>query len=152
MSVKATESGGTPRCSFCHKSQDDVAYLVASPTDDPRAYICDECVDVCHSIPSERCKPQTGFMPSDIHTNPPARWEAGLSNEAEDDVRERIRQIEAKALKKLREKRTHPWLDHPLAPQLLTVTEDWIKCDRRGQNTDHQLAEMKRLAAMMPIS
>ncbi len=59
------------RCSFCHKSQDAVAKLISSPSDYPRAYICDECVAVCNSIleddrldikpaaaPSELPKPQ----------------------------------------------------------------------------------------------
>ncbi|HKD78440.1 MAG TPA: ATP-dependent Clp protease ATP-binding subunit ClpX [Candidatus Angelobacter sp.] len=40
----------TLRCSFCHKSQDAVAKLISSPSDYPRAYICDECVAVCNSI------------------------------------------------------------------------------------------------------
>src|SRR5678810_1298235 len=38
------------RCSFCHKSQDAVAKLISSPSDYPRADICDECVAVCNSI------------------------------------------------------------------------------------------------------
>src|ERR1039458_1109032 len=38
------------RCSFCHKSQGAVAKLISSPSDYPRAYICDECVAVCNSI------------------------------------------------------------------------------------------------------
>ncbi len=38
------------RCSFCHKTQDAVAKLISSPSDYPRAYICDECVAVCNSI------------------------------------------------------------------------------------------------------
>ncbi len=38
------------RCSFCHKSQDVVGKLISSPSDYPRAYICDECVAVCNSI------------------------------------------------------------------------------------------------------
>ena len=38
------------RCSFCHKSQDAVTKLISSPSDYPRAYICDECVAVCNSI------------------------------------------------------------------------------------------------------
>ncbi len=38
------------RCSFCHKAQDAVAKLISSPSDYPRAYICDECVAVCNSI------------------------------------------------------------------------------------------------------
>src|SRR2546421_11344514 len=43
-------SDETLRCSFCHKSQDAVAKLISSPSDYPRAYICDECVAVCNSI------------------------------------------------------------------------------------------------------
>jgi ATP-dependent protease Clp ATPase subunit len=31
-----------------------VAFLVASPMDHPRVYICDECIDVCHSVLEER--------------------------------------------------------------------------------------------------
>ena len=38
------------RCSFCHKSQDVVGKLISSPSDYPRAYICDECINVCNSI------------------------------------------------------------------------------------------------------
>lgn len=39
------------RCSFCHKSKDDVTKLISSPSDySPRVYICDECVWSCHSI------------------------------------------------------------------------------------------------------
>ena len=40
----------TLRCSFCQKSQDAVAKLISSPSDYPRAYICDECIAVCNSI------------------------------------------------------------------------------------------------------
>ena len=47
-----TKSGSDEilRCSFCHKSQDAVAKLISSPSDYPRADICDECVAVCNSI------------------------------------------------------------------------------------------------------
>jgi ATP-dependent Clp protease ATP-binding subunit ClpX len=45
-----TEPEEALRCSFCHKSQDAVAKLISSPSDYPRAYICDECVAVCNSI------------------------------------------------------------------------------------------------------
>jgi len=41
------------KCSFCHKSQDSVNKLISSPSDYPRAYICDECVAVCNSILEE---------------------------------------------------------------------------------------------------
>src|SRR6266849_563115 len=35
---------------FIMNSQDAVAKLISSPSDYPRAYICDECVAVCNSI------------------------------------------------------------------------------------------------------
>ena len=38
------------RCSFCQKSQKTVGRLISSPSDYPRAYICDECIAVCCSI------------------------------------------------------------------------------------------------------
>ena len=38
------------QCSFCKKSQDTVGKLISSPSDYPRAYICDECIAVCASI------------------------------------------------------------------------------------------------------
>lgn len=31
-------------CSFCRKTQDAVGKLISSPSDYPRAYICDACV------------------------------------------------------------------------------------------------------------
>jgi ATP-dependent Clp protease ATP-binding subunit ClpX len=48
------------RCSFCHKSQEAVGKLISSPSEYPRAYICDECVAVCNSIlEDDRGEPQT---------------------------------------------------------------------------------------------
>ena len=55
------------RCSFCHKSQDAVAKLISSPTDYPRAYICDECVAVCNSIlEDDRSETQTSAPPHQL--------------------------------------------------------------------------------------
>src|SRR5712671_3107317 len=48
--VKTRSPEETLHCSFCRKSQDAVAKLISSPSDYPRAYICDECVAVCNSI------------------------------------------------------------------------------------------------------
>ena len=48
--MKRTGADETLRCSFCHKSQDVVGKLISSPSDYPRAYICDECIAVCNSI------------------------------------------------------------------------------------------------------
>jgi ATP-dependent Clp protease ATP-binding subunit ClpX len=67
--VKRAGSDDALRCSFCHKSQDVVGKLISSPSDYPRAYICDECIAVCNSIleddradqpvnaPHKLCKP-----------------------------------------------------------------------------------------------
>src|SRR5947207_5037407 len=59
------------RCSFCHKSQDAVAKLISSPSDYPRAYICDECVAVCNSI-LEDDRTETHSAASPIHLPKPA--------------------------------------------------------------------------------
>ena len=48
--MKRTGTDESLRCSFCHKSQDVVGKLISSPSDYPRAYICDECIAVCNSI------------------------------------------------------------------------------------------------------
>ena len=48
--MKRTRSDDTLKCSFCHKHQSNVLKLVSSPSDYPRAYICDECIAVCNSI------------------------------------------------------------------------------------------------------
>ncbi len=48
--MKRAGSDDSLRCSFCHKTQDAVGKLISSPSDFPRAYICDECIAVCNSI------------------------------------------------------------------------------------------------------
>ena len=57
------------RCSFCHKSQDAVAKLISSPSDYPRAYICDECVAVCNSILED----DRTATPAQHHSQPTAQ-------------------------------------------------------------------------------
>jgi len=52
------------RCSFCHKTQEQVEKLISSPSEYPRAYICDECVRVCDQILEEEKREQA---------TPPAR-------------------------------------------------------------------------------
>ena len=46
------------RCSFCHKTQDQVEKLISSPSEYPRAYICNECVTVCDQILEDEKKEQ----------------------------------------------------------------------------------------------
>src|SRR6201992_2988984 len=65
------------RCSFCHKSQDAVAKLISSPSDYPRAYICDECVAVCNSI-LEDDKNETTQGTAPAHLPKPAAVKAFL--------------------------------------------------------------------------
>src|SRR4029077_18624567 len=81
------------RCSFCHKSQDAVAKLISSPSDYPRAYICDECVADCNSILEDDrpATPQTSAANPPTHphrappepppqNNPPSRRKQKLSS------------------------------------------------------------------------
>jgi ATP-dependent Clp protease ATP-binding subunit ClpX len=59
--VKRDGSADALRCSFCHKSQDVVGKLISSPSDYPRAYICDECIAVCNSIlEDDKVEPAAG--------------------------------------------------------------------------------------------
>jgi hypothetical protein len=70
------------RCSFCNKSQFDVAKLIAGPG----VYVCNECVDLCNQIIAEERARQTGQAggtgPSPASNDPPTlkTWE-GLSDE-----------------------------------------------------------------------
>ncbi len=60
--MKRSGSDEALRCSFCHKSQDVVGKLISSPSDYPRAYICDECIAVCNSIlEDDRGEPAQGL-------------------------------------------------------------------------------------------
>ena len=47
------------RCSFCHKTQEQVEKLISSPSDYPRAYVCNECVGVCQTILEDEKREQT---------------------------------------------------------------------------------------------
>ncbi len=47
------------RCSFCHKTQEQVEKLISSPSDYPRAYICNECVSVCQTILEDEKREQS---------------------------------------------------------------------------------------------
>ncbi len=64
--MKRAGSDEALRCSFCHKSQDVVGKLISSPSDYPRAYICDECIAVCNSILDDDKVDQNSPMPHKI--------------------------------------------------------------------------------------
>lgn len=56
----------TLQCSFCGKTQDDVAKLIAGPS----VYICDECIDLCNDILREELEALTGPTNGDSLPNP----------------------------------------------------------------------------------
>src|SRR6187551_1013038 len=66
FTVKRAGSDDSLRCSFCHKSQDVVGKLISSPSDYPRAYICDECIAVCNSILEDDRQEQPYGLPSKL--------------------------------------------------------------------------------------
>ncbi len=64
--MKRNGSDEALRCSFCHKSQDVVGKLISSPSDYPRAYICDECIAVCNSILEDDKAEQAHVSPNKL--------------------------------------------------------------------------------------
>jgi ATP-dependent Clp protease ATP-binding subunit ClpX len=54
VTKKRSDSDTTCYCSFCGKSQDDVAKLIAGPA----VYICDECIELCNEIVLEGALPE----------------------------------------------------------------------------------------------
>jgi ATP-dependent Clp protease ATP-binding subunit ClpX len=54
VTKKHSDSDTTCYCSFCGKSQDDVAKLIAGPA----VYICDECIELCNEIVLEGVLPE----------------------------------------------------------------------------------------------
>lgn len=60
--VNISDSGDTLRCSFCNKTQKQVAQLIAGP----QIYICDECVEICAEIIAERVKSESDAQPQEL--------------------------------------------------------------------------------------
>jgi ATP-dependent Clp protease ATP-binding subunit ClpX len=56
--VKKFSTDEPLRCSFCHKTQEQVEKLISSPSEYPRAYVCNECVTVCQQILEDEKKEQ----------------------------------------------------------------------------------------------
>jgi len=53
VTKKHSDNDSTCYCSFCGKSQEDVAKLIAGPA----VYICDECIELCNEIVLEGTTP-----------------------------------------------------------------------------------------------
>ena len=107
MSRSNTE---TLHCSFCRKSQDAVGKLISSPTDSPRAYICDECVQ--KYTPEEQQNLLSG--PTAVPNRP-----------------------------------SHCLMCHRDAPQLLAAIERWALAEWERNDSDPELAEVRRMALAM---
>jgi ATP-dependent Clp protease ATP-binding subunit ClpX len=58
VTKKHSDSDTTCYCSFCGKSQEDVAKLIAGPA----VYICDECIELCNEIVLEGINPDESGM------------------------------------------------------------------------------------------
>ncbi|MFC5338246.1 ATP-dependent Clp protease ATP-binding subunit ClpX [Leucobacter denitrificans] len=61
------ESSEVLKCSFCGKSQKQVAQLIAGP----QIYICDECVALCNEIIEERLSEHQPAEPNDFTLHKP---------------------------------------------------------------------------------
>lgn len=58
MTGKKREGGGgkrAERCSFCGKGADEIERLISGP---PGVYICEECIQLCHTVISEQAAAQ----------------------------------------------------------------------------------------------
>jgi len=108
-----TPGEGDQRCSFCGKSSAVVLKMITSPSDVPKTYICDECVQVCASLLED----------DGIQIGHPAAIWAGPESS--------------------------PLLTHPLAPQLLSSIEVWIRQESSGKDAAEELAEVRTLAFRM---
>ncbi|KPK28196.1 MAG: ATP-dependent Clp protease ATP-binding subunit ClpX [Desulfobacterales bacterium SG8_35_2] len=78
MTKKHSDSDTTCFCSFCGKSQEDVAKLIAGPA----VYICDECIELCNEIVLEGATPDE----SGIHEKPPVLKPIEIKNHLDDYV------------------------------------------------------------------
>jgi ATP-dependent Clp protease ATP-binding subunit ClpX len=52
--LKRPANDETLRCSFCHRPEESVRILIPSSGGYPRAYICDECISVCHTVVEQK--------------------------------------------------------------------------------------------------
>jgi ATP-dependent Clp protease ATP-binding subunit ClpX len=69
--VKRAPSEESLRCSFCHKTQDQVEKLISSPSEFQRSYICNECVTVCQQILEDEKREQAASTANKRLPRPP---------------------------------------------------------------------------------
>jgi hypothetical protein len=101
-----------------------VSKLIGSPSDGPKSYICDECVQVCASVLDDE----------GIHVGHPVAIRPDP---------------EASALLNWLNAASSLFWAHPLAPQLLSSIEVWIRQESLGKYAADELAKVRRLALRM---
>jgi ATP-dependent Clp protease ATP-binding subunit ClpX len=69
------------RCSFCHKTQEQVEKLISSPSDYPRAYICNECVSVCQTILEDEKREQATAPARRLPRPPESNFSMDMSSD-----------------------------------------------------------------------
>jgi DNA-binding CsgD family transcriptional regulator len=121
ISSAGTADLGSPKtlyCSFCGKSQHDVRKLIAGPL----VYICDECVQLCTDVVKDEDTLRETTTRASVSLTPREervlRMRFGIGMNTDHTLeevgkqfsvdRERVRQIEAKALRKLKQPSRSP--------------------------------------------
>jgi ClpX C4-type zinc finger len=107
------------RCSFCKKGQNNVGKLISSPSNYPRAYICDECVAICVAI---------------------------IEDDKLDAQQAEAHQKGEEVTQPLP---LHPLLDHPLASGLIDAIEEWIREESLGNDGLVALCHLREVASRM---
>ncbi|MGE5567709.1 MAG: ClpX C4-type zinc finger protein, partial [Rhodospirillales bacterium] len=102
--------------------QSAVRKLISNPSDEPRAYICDECVSVCAVIiEDERREQEYEELAQEAF-----RTGGGGLDEA-----------------------PHPLVGHRLASSFLASVERWIRAESVDQGAAEAFAEMRSIAIQM---
>ena len=114
---------------LCHKHEGAVDKLISSPSDYPRAFICEECVAICHSILSED--------PEELDAKAEPTLDA-LGVEPEGDANP-IR-VDANG---------NLYLKHPRAAELIAAMSTWVAREAQGLDASKELAEVRRLATLV---
>ncbi len=126
MFRRKAEVSAELRCSFCHKPEGAVGKLIGNPSDYQRAFICDECVNVCQIVLDDE-RPDTDATP------PPDSPRAERAADANP-------MVDAGGNLNLRNSRTS---------KLFAAMSAWVACEEEGLDASQELAEVRRLAMLI---
>ena len=114
---------------LCHKHEGAVDKLISSPSDYPRAFICEECAAVCHMI----LRDDAGEL--DTNTAPaPDALGAGPEGDANPIT------VDADG---------NLHLQHSRTSELIAAMSTWVACEAQGLDASKELAEVRRLATLV---